>query len=154
MDICRFIKRQMSYTKLLYFKDGTVKFFDFAITEITSKDGYKGFFKAFFVVATLYLGSLMSVTTLALPIEADSHKYRYTVEHELKKEIKIEDLDCKFDMKSYKECKLALYKNKLSESSLDALTAFQSLLGLFAYLTGGLSIVGFVFHPYIHAVKT
>lgn len=130
-----------------------MKIFDFAITEITSKDGYKGFFKAFFIVATLYLGSIVSVANLALPIESDSHKFRYTVEHELKKEIKTEDLECKFEMKSYKECKLAIYKNNLSESSLDALIAFQSLLGLLAYLTGGLSILGFVFHPYIHTAK-
>ncbi|WP_147302655.1 hypothetical protein [Thalassotalea euphylliae] len=107
-----------------------MKVFDFTITEITSKDGYKGFFKAFIIIATLYLGSLMSVSTLALPIESDSHKYRYTVEHELKKEIKIETLECKFEMKSYKECKLAKYKNNISESSLDALIAFQDLLGL------------------------
>jgi hypothetical protein len=131
-----------------------MKFFEYAINEITSKAGYSSLFKAFVVIATLYLLSLMKVTSLALPIEADSHKLKYAVEYELKKEISFNDLKCNFEMKSYQDCKLAMYKNDLTTKSLEALVSFQGLLEILAYLTGMLSIVGFIFNPYIHKKKT
>lgn len=131
-----------------------MKLFEYAIDEITSKVGYSSLFKAFVVIATLYLLSFMTVTSLALPIEAGSHKLKYAVEYELQKEISFSDLKCNFEMKSYQDCKLAIYKNDLTTKSLEALVSFQRLLEILAYFTGMLSIVGFIFNPYIHKKKT
>ncbi|WP_085919302.1 hypothetical protein [Halomonas sp. CSM-2] len=62
-----------------------MKIFDYAISEITSKQGYSALFKAFIVIATLYLVSIIQVTKITLPIVADSYKLKYEVEQELKK---------------------------------------------------------------------
>lgn len=110
-------------------------------------------FKAFIVIAALYLASIVTVTSITLPIEADSHKLKYAVEQELKKEIDFSELKCRFEMKTYQDCKLALYKNGISTKSLETLVVFQELLKLLAFLTGVFSIIGFVFHPYFHIEK-
>lgn len=130
-----------------------MKLIEFTINEITSKTGYSSMFKAFIVIITLYLGSTITVTNIALPLEVDSYKLKYSVEHELKKEIEFNELKCKFEMKSYQDCKLALYKNDIKTKSFEALYAFQELLKFLAYLTGILSILGFVIHPYSHEEK-
>ena len=130
-----------------------MNFFEYAINEFSSKSGYTFLFKVFVVMATLYFLSLMKVTSIALPLEADSHKLKYAIEYELKKEISFNDLKCNFEMKSYQDCKLAIYKNDLSTKSLEALAAFQGLIKLLAYLTGIFSIIGFIFNPYVHKKK-
>ncbi|MCW4152235.1 hypothetical protein OM427_22190 [Halomonas sp. 18H] len=131
-----------------------MKIFDYAISEITSKQGYSALFKAFIVIATLYLVSIIQVTKITLPIVADSYKLKYEVEQELKKEVAFSDLTCTFEMKSYQQCKLALYKNDIADKSLIALVSFQDLLKILAYITGVFAVIGFIFHPYVHKKKT
>ncbi|WP_143475923.1 hypothetical protein [Pseudoalteromonas sp. EB27] len=118
------------------------------IEEITSKQGYTALFKAFVVITTVYLVSIIQVTNIILPIEADAYKLKFTVEKELKKSIEFDSLVCKIETKSYADCKLAKYKYELSNSSIGALDVFQELLYLLAYVTGLLSVVGFICYPY------
>ena len=125
----------------------------YAIDKITSEAGYSALFKAFIVIAALYMITLIKVAGLALPIESDAHKLKYAVEYELKKEIDFSDLECKFEMKSYQDCKLAIYKKDIITISLKALVVFQELLKGLAFLTGMLSAIGFVGNPYIHEAE-
>ncbi len=106
-------------------------------------------FKAFVVITTVYLVSTMQVTNIAFPIESDAHKLKFKVEKELNQSLEFDKLECKFEMKTYADCKLAKYKYSFSNTSLDALNAFHSILYILAYVTGLLSLVGFLFHPYI-----
>ncbi len=131
-----------------------MKIFDYALSEITSKQGYSALFKAFIVISTLYLISIVQIANIALPIEVDSYKLKYEVEQELKKEVGFNDLTCAFEMKSYQQCKLALYKNDISNQSLRVLFVFQVLLKILACITGLFSVVGFIFHPYMSEKKT
>lgn len=126
-----------------------MKFLEYALEELTSKEGYTALFKAFIVVSALYLVSLIQVADLTIPIEADAHKYKFAVEYELETELSFEKLDCNFEMKSYEACKMAVYKNNLSEVSIKALTCFQGLLKALAILTGILSVFGFFLCPYV-----
>lgn len=91
----------------------------------------------------------MQVMSIALPIESDAHKFKFSVEKELKKSVTLSELNCKLEMKSYESCELAKYKYQLSNSSLKALESFHSLLHILAYLTGILSVIGFISHPFI-----
>ncbi len=106
-------------------------------------------FKAFVVITTVYLVSTMQVTNIALPIEADANRLKFSVEKELEKSLEFSNLECKFEMKTYENCKLAKYKYSFSNSSLDALNTFHSLLYILAYVTGILSVLGFIFHAYV-----
>ena len=56
-------------------------------------------------------------------------------------------------MKSYQDCKLAIYKKDIITISLKALVVFQELLKGLAFLTGMLSAIGFVGNPYIHEAE-
>ena len=131
-----------------------MKFFEHLISEITKRECYGSLFKGFIAVVTLYLVSLMEVTSITLPIEADSYKLKFEVEQELKKELSFNELKCTFDMKSYQQCQLAKYKNEITTKSLDALVAFQILLKILAYILGFLTVLGFIFHSFFHEKKT
>ena len=115
-----------------------------------SKQGYSALFKAFIVIISLYLLSIIQVTNITLPIEVDSYNLKYEVEQELKKEVKFSDLTCSFEMKSYKQCKLALYKNKISSKAIKTWLSFQNLLKVLACTTGAFAVFGFILHPYTH----
>lgn len=130
-----------------------MKFFNYAISEITSKQGYSSLFKAFIVITTLYLVSITQVFSITLPIEADSYKLKYEVEHELKKEVDFSDLKCTFEMKSYQQCRLALYKNNITTESFSTLDSLLVLLKMLAYITAFFAVIGFIFNPYMHEKK-
>lgn len=128
-----------------------MKVFIHTIDTIASKEGYSSLFKAFIALATIYVISALQVANLVMPIESHAYELKYSVEQEIKKEISsFKDLDCNFKMKTYKDCKLAIYKENLSETTLGLLLLFQKFIMLFAVLTGTFSIFGFLIHPYVH----
>jgi hypothetical protein len=116
--------------------------------ELASKQGYVSFFKALVAMASLYMASSISMISIALPVEQEAYKHKYVVEHEIKKEIDFANLKCSFEMKSYQDCKLAIYKYELSTSSLDLLTTFHWLVKWLAFTFAVLSLIGFVLHAY------
>jgi len=128
-----------------------MKFIEHAIYSLTSKEGYSSLFKAFITLATLYIVSISPIADMAIPFESHAYELKYTVEHEIKKEISsFQDLPCNLEMKTYKECKLAIYKKDLSKNALNLLTEFQKLIKKLAFFALSFSIVGFLAHPYVH----
>lgn len=125
------------------------KLFNHLMEELASKNGYSSLFKAFIAISTLFLVSTLQIINIATPLESDAYKLKFAVEKELNTELSFEQLECKLDTKTYESCKLAKYKINLSSSSLDALTAFSELLKVIAITLGGLSILGFIAHPFI-----
>lgn len=127
-----------------------MKIVEFTISEITKKEGYCALFKAFVAVSVLYLVSLIQVTNIALPIEIEAHKAKFIVEKELGEALVFDDLVCDVAMKSYVECRMATHQIQLSGLSLNGLKSFQELLMFLSIVFGGVSIFGFLLHPYVH----
>jgi hypothetical protein len=111
---------------------------------ISSKTGYTALFKGFISIAALFLVSTIQVINITLPIEEDALKNKFKVEAELKHQIQFNEMTCPFDLETYEECKIAVYKWELTNASIYALEKFQILLGFLGFILIVLCGVGFL----------
>jgi hypothetical protein len=126
-----------------------VKFVEYAIGKIASPEGYTTLFKGFVSILALYLVATMQVATLMMPSEAESHAYKAAVEKSLNRELKFDELDCKIETATYVDCKMAIYKNDISSSAINALKSLQELLKSLAIFFGLFCVIGFIACPYL-----
>lgn len=124
---------------------------DHLIHSITSKACYTGLFKVFVALGTLYLFVMWQSSVFIEPIESHAYELKFTTEAETKKIVdSFDKLECKVEMKTYKECQLAKHKGELSENMLDASDYILAGTALFAKVAIILSFIVFLLHPYIH----
>ena len=132
------------------FFEATDKYMETLFKIILSRTGYTGFFKAFVSLVTLFLITNHTLFEMTLKLEAESNKLKYVVEHELKKEIELDDFNCMFEMQSYPECKLAKYKYVQSTQGIELMELVSELLYKLMKITLGVSIIGFFANPFVH----
>ena len=115
---------------------------------ITSKTVYAGLFKAFLSLVSLYVITSYTSFEMIHKLETESYRLRYVVEHELKKEIELNDFECVFEMKSYPECKLAKYSFYSLRQTSDLMKVISHFLLYLCFLPLSLAILGFFSNPF------
>lgn len=114
-----------------------------------SKECYQNSFKAAVALLTVLLITFSQSTNLVIPIELKAEEYKIAVQNEIKQSsLNFEQLICKIDMKTYRECLLAHMYNKKSINSLEALDVFTKFIFSLFLACCFLMIASFSYHPF------